>query len=297
MGTRLRLVVAGILVLLWSINAALAQQNDGSAQLGTTFPADFPVIKNYYLGVPVIGFGSNRGPHTHVPVIFLHGNNDTPFPTSCNQFFGHIHDFAQYFRDNGYGAGELWGLGYQGDQCDLLQDPTLRSGVAHSTAAAVPSLRAFVRAVLQYTGARHRMMHTVKSEHWLPSMDQITASLTARHLPSTFGNSRPAGALLPTAPYAMSMALTKRNFSPRSMLPAKQPGRRAISSFEMYSEHPPKAATSYISRRKTACFLGFRPKIAMATRTTSRPAHYCRELRQSTSSGRDNTIQSCKALT
>ena len=101
MGTRLRLVVAGILVLLWSINAALAQQNDGSAQLGTTFPADFPVIKNYYLGVPVIGFGSNRGPHTHVPVIFLHGNNDTPFPTSCNQFFGHIHDFAQYFRDNG----------------------------------------------------------------------------------------------------------------------------------------------------------------------------------------------------
>ncbi len=79
MGTRLRLVVAGILVLLWSINAALAQQNDGSAQLGTTFPADFPVIKNYYLGVPVIGFGSNRGPHTHVPVIFLHGNTTPPF--------------------------------------------------------------------------------------------------------------------------------------------------------------------------------------------------------------------------
>jgi pimeloyl-ACP methyl ester carboxylesterase len=154
MGTRLRLAVAGILLSLWSLHAALAQQDDGSGQLGTAFPPDFPVIKNYYLGVPVIGFGSNRGPHTHVPVIFLHGNNDTPFPTTCNQFFGHIHDFAQFFRDSGYAAGELWGLGYQGDQCDLLQDPTLRSGVAHSTAAAVPLLRAFVRAVLKYTGAR-----------------------------------------------------------------------------------------------------------------------------------------------
>lgn len=45
------------------------------------------------------------------------------------------------------------GLGYQGDQCDLLSDPTLKSGVAHSTAAAVPLLRAFVQAVMAYTGA------------------------------------------------------------------------------------------------------------------------------------------------
>src|SRR5207244_13609518 len=96
---------------------------------------------------------STRCPHTHVPVIFLHGNNDTPFPTPCNPF-GHIHDLAQYFRDHGYRAGELWGVGYQGGQCDLVQDPRLRSGVAHSTAAAVPLLRAFVRAVLVYTGSR-----------------------------------------------------------------------------------------------------------------------------------------------
>ena len=85
-------------------------------------------------------------------MIFLHGNNHTPFPTSCNPF-GYIHNFAEYFLENGYPAGELWGLGCQGDQCDLLSDPTLKSGIAHSTAAAVPLLRAFVRAVLVYTGA------------------------------------------------------------------------------------------------------------------------------------------------
>ena len=82
-------------------------------------------------------------------------NNDTPFPTSCNPY-GNVHNFAQFFAQNGYQPSELWALGYQGDQCDLLTDPTLRSGIAHSTAAAVPMLRAFVAAVLAYTGA-HRV--------------------------------------------------------------------------------------------------------------------------------------------
>lgn len=123
------------------------------AQIGTTLPPNFPVIENYYLGVPVIGFGSHRGRANHVPIIFLHGNNDTPFPTACNPF-GKMQNVAQYFLDNGYSPRELWGLGYQGDQCDLLGDQTKRSGVAHSTAAAVPVVRRFVRAVLKYTGAQ-----------------------------------------------------------------------------------------------------------------------------------------------
>src|SRR6516165_1175726 len=111
-----------------------------SATIGTTFPDHFPVIINFYLGKPVIGFGSDIGRVEHVPVIFLHGNNDTPFTTSCNPF-GRIQAFAQFFLDNGYSPRELWGLGYQGDQCDLLQDNTHRSGVSHTTAAAVPILR------------------------------------------------------------------------------------------------------------------------------------------------------------
>jgi len=121
--------------------------------VGTSFPADFPRIVDASLGVPVIGFGGSQGRVDHVPVIFLHGNNDTPFATSCNPF-GYIHNLAQFFLDAGYSPRELWGLGYQGDLCDLIASPTNRSGFAHSTAANVPDLRAFVRAVLAYTGAR-----------------------------------------------------------------------------------------------------------------------------------------------
>jgi pimeloyl-ACP methyl ester carboxylesterase len=123
-----------------------------SKQIGTTFPAGFPVIVDASLGVPVIGFGSNDGPVAHTPVVFLHGNNDTPYATACNPF-GHARDFAQYFLDHGYRASELWGLGYQGDQCDLPGDQTIRSSFSHTSVSAVPDLRAFVDAVLDYTGA------------------------------------------------------------------------------------------------------------------------------------------------
>src|SRR5262245_47761337 len=124
----------------------------GADQVGTTFPADFPVILDASLGVPVIGFGAaGRGKHT--PVIFLHRNNDTAFLTTATPL-GKIDDMAQFFADHGYAASELWGLGYQGDQCDLAQNPTNRSGGAHSTVANVSDLRRFVHAVLTYTGAR-----------------------------------------------------------------------------------------------------------------------------------------------
>jgi pimeloyl-ACP methyl ester carboxylesterase len=137
--------------------------------IGTTFPADFPVPVDDSLLKPVIGFGA-PGPVVRTPVIFLHGNNDTPFPTgdpagSCSSS-RHIQLMAQYFADNGYSPGELWALGYQGDQCDLVAspaatggfgigtDPTIRSSASHTNAANVPDLRNFVRAVRAYTGAR-----------------------------------------------------------------------------------------------------------------------------------------------
>ncbi len=130
--------------------AAMAATH-GAPSVGTALPDDFPLIRNFYLGKPVLGFGA-RGRVERVPVIFLHGNNDTPFATACHPF-GYIHNLAQYFLDHGYRPSELWGLGYQGDQCDLLQEITRKSGVGHSTAAAVPLVRAFVHAVLEYTGA------------------------------------------------------------------------------------------------------------------------------------------------
>ncbi|HEX4583459.1 MAG TPA: hypothetical protein VH183_01435 [Burkholderiaceae bacterium] len=140
--------LAAVLALAAGICGGVA---GAAEQVGTSLPAGFPAILNPYLGVPAIGFGAPGGAHG-VPVIFLHGNNDTPFPTPCNPY-GNIHDFAQFFLDNGYRPGQLWGLGYQGDQCDLLADQSLRSGVAHTTAAAVPLLRRFVAAVLETTHA------------------------------------------------------------------------------------------------------------------------------------------------
>ncbi len=148
---RISLLAAGLAAALAvSVTAPPAQARP--RQLGTTFPADFPVIVDASLGTPLIGFGSDDGPVAHTPVIFLHGNNDTPFPTACNPY-GDLHDVATYFLRHGYRASELWGLGYQGDQCDLLVDPTIRSSLAHTASANVADLRQFVSAVLAYTGA------------------------------------------------------------------------------------------------------------------------------------------------
>ena len=145
-------IAAVIAVLLPFSALGLASPSKGD-QIGSTFPDHFPVIQNFYLGKPVIGFGSATGPVEHVPVIFLHGNNDTPYATNCSHH-GRIQDLAKFFLDQGYHPGELWGLGYQGDQCDLSQDNTLRSGISHTTAAAVPILRQFVQAVMDFTGAK-----------------------------------------------------------------------------------------------------------------------------------------------
>src|SRR5262245_7860791 len=92
--------------------------------VGNTLPSGFPVIEDTSLAKPVTGFGA-AGAVTHTPVILLHGNNDTPFPTACNPY-GSMQALAQYLVDNGYATSELWGLGYQGNQCDLGADPTLR---------------------------------------------------------------------------------------------------------------------------------------------------------------------------
>jgi pimeloyl-ACP methyl ester carboxylesterase len=141
-----RLLAASLAVLLTPAAAA------ASGPVPTSFPNDFPVPVDQSLGTPVLGFGA-KGPVTRTPVIFLHGNNDTPYPTTCNGAFGRIHAFAQYFHDRGYALSELWGVGYQGEQCDILTSPPNRSADAHSTVANVPDLRAFVDAVLRYTGA------------------------------------------------------------------------------------------------------------------------------------------------
>ena len=135
-----------------AVAATLAAAAHAAGMVGTTLPAGFPVIEDTSLRKPVIGFGA-AGVVTRTPVIFLHGNNDTPFPTACNPF-GRMQAMAQFLADSGYATSELWGLGYEGDQCDLPADQTRRSSIAHTNAANVPDLRRFVVAVLAYTGAK-----------------------------------------------------------------------------------------------------------------------------------------------
>ena len=133
-----------------ALTAATAAHAAGT--VGETLPPGFPVIEDASLGKPLIGFGA-AGLVVRTPVIFVHGNNDTPFPTACNRY-GRMQAMAQYLADSGYATSELWGLGYQGDQCDLAANPTRRSSIAHTNAANVPDLRRFVLAVLAFTGAK-----------------------------------------------------------------------------------------------------------------------------------------------
>lgn len=145
--TRMFLAVVAVVVAVAAPSGA-----QGRPEVGREFPDGFDVPVDASLNQPVLGFGG-PGPVERTPVIFLHGNNDTPYPTRCNGSYGAIQAFAQHFADRGYALGELWALGYQGDQCDLLTDQRRRAGEAHTTVANVPDLRAFVRAVRAYTGA------------------------------------------------------------------------------------------------------------------------------------------------
>ena len=131
---------------------ALVLAAGAQAAAGTSFPPGFAAPVDASLGVPVIGFGG-AGPVTRTPVVLLHGNNDTPYATLCNPY-GAVSQLASFLLDHGYAPSEVWALGYQGDQCDLLTTPTNRSGLAHSTVANIPDLRNFVHAVLEYTGAK-----------------------------------------------------------------------------------------------------------------------------------------------
>ncbi|MDX6437432.1 MAG: triacylglycerol lipase [Gaiellaceae bacterium] len=152
--SKARWIPLGAATLLAAViaGAASGRHEPAGGTVGTSFPAGFPTITDASLGTPVLGFGA-QGRVKRTPVIFLHGNNDTPFPTTCNPA-GKIHDLAQAFVDRGYSPSEVWGLGYQGEQCDLAASPTNRSAAAHTTAANVDDLARFVKAVLRYTGAR-----------------------------------------------------------------------------------------------------------------------------------------------
>ena len=139
--------------------------------VGNTLPPGFPSIEDTSLARPLIGFGA-AGPVTRTPVIFIHGNNDTPFPTACNPY-GRVQALAQYFADNGYAPSELWGVGYQGDQCDLAGDQTRGSSIAHTNAANVPDLRRFIRAVMDFTGFQQEYVPRRAAMAYSPAIELL----------------------------------------------------------------------------------------------------------------------------
>lgn len=178
---------SGLAAVLTGAMMMIGAAAQAAGTVGSSLPADFPVIEDASLATPVIGFGA-AGSVRRTPVILLHGNNDTPFPTACSPY-GRVQALAQYLADNGYSTSELWGLGYQGDQCNLPADQTLRARIGHSHQANVPDLRRFVAAVLAYTGAKqvdivgHSMGATLARE-W---MRQDNAHKTVRRLVSIDG--------------------------------------------------------------------------------------------------------------
>jgi pimeloyl-ACP methyl ester carboxylesterase len=319
------LAVAVALLLAWN---ASAFSDPGSrphephpqpspAILGTTLPSDFPIIINPYLGVPILGFGASesRGrpfegrSFDRVPVIFMHGNNDTPFPTSCNPF-GYIHNLAQFFLNNGYAPSQLWGLGYQGDQCDLISSPTNKSGIAHSTAAAVPLLRAFVHAVMRATGSRqvdivaHSLGVTVARE-WMfqdnayqmvrslvGSKGLTTGSSTARPIPPTIFSSRPMAALFQPARFATNTERKIRSFSRPSTRPENLQVRPGISCYATFSARRPRAVISFICRHRMVSSPRCLRRTAPGRRTISPTARFWPALLIRTSLDRGNSTRS-----
>ena len=276
-------MTAALCLLCLSGGVARAEGPHPNGLVGTTFPADFPRIVDASLGVPVIGFGSREGDVERVPVIFLHGNNDTPFPTACNPF-GYIHNLAQFFLDMGYSPRELWGLGYQGDQCDLVATPTNRSAFAHSTEANVPDLRAFVAAVLQYTGARrldivgHSLGVTLAREwmrqdhahHLVRALVAIDGPnhgiISCSPSPLNYFQLPSQGGFTPDSAICREYGSDPRRSSRRSTRIRRRIRPRSISS----SSTP--TWTSSTSRPRTASSLPCQRRIATAVPTTSRAA-------------------------
>ena len=90
--TTLRFVFAALFAL------AGAARADGI--VGRFLSGRFPRDRRRIARHAVIGFGA-AGAVARTPVIFLHGNNDTPFPTACDPF-GKMQALAQYLADHGY---------------------------------------------------------------------------------------------------------------------------------------------------------------------------------------------------
>jgi pimeloyl-ACP methyl ester carboxylesterase len=125
------------------------------------FAPDFPTLVDHEWGFPLGGFGgvSAGAPRTHVPVIFVHGNN-----VDAADWY----PVRDAFKAAGWTDQELWALSYNGlggNNGTALQTPNPERDAEHqemgwdgqtrvtSNDVNVPDLHDFILAVRAYTGS------------------------------------------------------------------------------------------------------------------------------------------------
>jgi hypothetical protein len=114
-------IAAGLTVVLVLVSRVIA-----GGTVGTALPPDFPVIIDVSLGVPVIGFGAADPSSGHRSFSSMATMTLRSRPRATRSAASTTS--RSFFADHGYSPSELWGLGYQGDQCDLITSPTNRQG-------------------------------------------------------------------------------------------------------------------------------------------------------------------------
>jgi pimeloyl-ACP methyl ester carboxylesterase len=155
-------MVAGIAALLAQpahAKGADHSQPQGSAKVA--FGPGFPALTDHEWGFALGGFGgvSPGAARTHVPVIFVHGNNTDA---------GNWYPVRDEFRAHGWSDQELWALSYNGlgsDYGAAVFTPNPEEVQEHAAmgwdGAAritnddvnVPDLYDFIHAVQEYTGS------------------------------------------------------------------------------------------------------------------------------------------------
>ncbi len=155
------------------VSEDLAFTTTAVPKVPTAFPPNFPSPVDASTGLPMPGFGGGSGVLYHDPIIFVHGNNESAkywlglshaIPRLFGRFFGpepipgggdvQPENVMERFIAAGYTPAELWAFSYLGEDGLNNGRDVIGSSVGHSHAANVADIRAFVQAVLAYTGAQ-----------------------------------------------------------------------------------------------------------------------------------------------
>jgi len=160
-----RLLVAAVVCAVAGVTLAQATHQTGhdrpQGSAASSFARDFPELLDAEWSFPIGGFGGiGRGAaRTHVPVIFVHGNN-----VDAADWY----PVQDAFKAAGWTDQELWALSYNGlggNNGSALATPNPRRDAEHgemgwdgqsrvtANDVNVPDLASFIRAVRVYTGA------------------------------------------------------------------------------------------------------------------------------------------------